>query len=67
MSPYRNDKNQLVIKFGRYTVIQNRKDYNAIYFDNKFLCHRNTWDTATKMAKMLKDAYDEGYCAGGGW
>ena len=64
MSPYYNDKKQLVIEFGRYSVVQKKKNFNAIYFDDTFLCHRSTWNTATKMAKMLKEAYDEGYYAG---
>lgn len=64
METYYNSKGELVIHFGKYTVIQERKDYNVIYFEEKFLCHRDTWKSATKMAKMLKEAFDEGYSRG---
>lgn len=38
MSPYYNDKKQLVMEFGRYSVIQKKKNFNAIYLYTFLLC-----------------------------
>lgn len=64
MKPYYNENRELTINFGKYSVVQKKKDFNVIYFEDKFLCHRNTWKSATKIAQMLKDAFDEGYSRG---
>lgn len=63
-TPYRNNKDELCITFGNYSVVQHKKDYNAIYNIGKFVTHETSWKKATKIAKMLNEAYREGYADG---
>lgn len=64
MQPYYNSEGYLVINFKNYSVIQRRKDFNAVYYEDKFLCHKDNWKSATKLAKMLQEAFDEGFARG---
>ena len=65
---FRNDKDQLCTWFGRFLVVQERKDRNSIYFVNdrkrNFLSHRDTWKNACKLAKMFDEVYNLGYADG---
>lgn len=66
--PVRNEKGQLTMTFGKFKVIQKRKNFNAIYDDyNNFKCHRTSWNAATKLAELLDCVYREGYSDGRGW
>lgn len=53
--------------FGRYLVIQEKKDFNAIYkkeyaaSPKEFVLHKTSWRQATKIAKLLNDTYLEGF------
>lgn len=67
MQPYRNEKNQLYISFGEYTVVQKKIDYNVILKNGGFVSHEQTWKKATKIAQMLNRAYREGYSDGCSW
>lgn len=54
------------ITFDRYIVRQEKKTFNAIYRVNdygerKFITHRESWRQATNLAKLLHEAYEEGY------
>lgn len=64
MQPYYNEKGHLVIHFKNYSVVQKDKNFNAIYYEGEFLCHKDNWKSATKMAKMLQKAFDEGFARG---
>lgn len=51
--------------FGKYLVRQEKKNFNAIYkveySTETFLTHKVTWRQATKVAKLLNEAYQEGF------
>lgn len=53
------------MKFGFYLVVQEKKNFNAIYKleygEQKFLTHKTSWRQATRIAKLLDEAYGEGF------
>jgi hypothetical protein len=53
------------MKFGKYLVRQEKRNFNAVfkvdYGQKLFLTHKTSWRQATKIAKLLDEAYEEGY------
>jgi hypothetical protein len=48
------------MEFGHYTVIKQKKGFVGIYKYGTLITHKNNWRQATKLAKMLHEAYMEG-------
>jgi hypothetical protein len=47
--------------FGDYYVVQESKKWNAIYNEyGTFITHRENWNNACNVAKLLQEAFDEG-------
>lgn len=54
--------NKKTLNFGRYKVIEEKDNFYGIYNKcNTLLTHKKTWRQATKIAKLLEEAYNEGY------
>jgi hypothetical protein len=53
------------MKFGKYLVKQEKKKFNAVYKvdygEKRFLTHKTSWRQATKIAKLLDEAYNYGF------
>lgn len=53
------------MKFGKYLVVQEKKSFNAIYkvdySEKTFLTHKTSWRQATRIAKLLDEAYSDGF------
>lgn len=56
-----NDNNKRVLKFSNYTVEEKSKNYIAVYKDGQLITSRETFKSACKVAKLLEQAYIEGY------
>lgn len=57
-----DDKNRKFIWISHYKVIENRKDFVGIYTQlGELITHCSNWKRATKTAKLLLDAYCDGY------
>lgn len=56
---YTNDKRML--QFSHYTVEEKSKNYTAIYKDGCLITSRETFKSACKVAKLLEEAYIDGY------
>ena len=56
---YTNDKRML--QFSHYTVQEKSKNYTAIYKDGCLITSRETFKAACKVAKLLEEAYIDGY------
>lgn len=56
---YTNDKRML--QFSHYTVEEKSKNYTAIYKDGCLITSRKTFKSACKVAKLLEEAYIDGY------
>lgn len=56
-----NDKNKRVLKFSHYIVEEKSKNYTAIYQTGTLITSRETFKSACKVAKLLEQAYINGY------
>lgn len=51
--------------FKNYTVREINNKRFQIEKGKRFISHKENWKAATKLAKLLQEAYDEGYANGG--
>lgn len=56
-----NEKGQKYINIGFYRVIEVKKGFVGIYKSRDLITHTKSWNRATKTAKLLLDAYCDGY------
>lgn len=53
------------MRFGEYLVVKERETFFAIYDCSsgvrRLLTHKSNWRKATKIAKLLNEAYQTGY------
>lgn len=57
---YINNKKSMY--FGNYLVVEEKKNqFYGIYLNRILLTHKSSWRSATKIAKLLHEAYLEGY------
>lgn len=58
-----DDNNNKTLKFKNVVVQQRKDDFFGIYnLDNgDLLMHKSTWKQATKIAKLLENAYLDGW------
>lgn len=56
-----NEKCQKYIRIGFYKVIQVKSDFVGVYEGEHLITHAKSWKRATKIAKLLLDAYCDGY------
>ena len=56
-----DDKGKMYIKIGMYTVREEKEGFVGVYKDKALITHTNNWKRATKTAKLLLDAYCDGY------
>lgn len=54
-------ENKKTLKFGYCVVIEENDKFYGIYRNGKILTHYDKWKKATKAAKLLSEAYKEGY------
>lgn len=61
-----NKKRELTLIIGRYKVVKKSetKVYVLLAENDKFITHREKWKQATKLAKMLNEAYNQGFADG---
>lgn len=69
MQPYYrldNNTNKRLLFFKNYIVREvNSKRFQIERNNGKVISHKENWKAATKLAKLLQEAYDEGYANGG--
>lgn len=54
--------NKKTLDFGHYKVIKEKENFCGVYNNhNILLIHKRTWRQATKIAKLLEEAYKDGY------
>lgn len=56
-----NDNNKRILRFSHYTVEEKSKNYTAVYRNGSLITSRGTFKSACKTAKLLEQAYIEGY------
>ena len=63
MKIYYDINNNKTLKFKNVAVQQRKDSFFGIYQINngELLMHKSTWKQATKIAKLLEDAYNNGW------
>jgi hypothetical protein len=56
-----NDNNKRILRFFYYTVEEKSKNFTAVYKSGQLITSRKTFKSACKVAKLLEQAYIEGY------
>lgn len=58
---YYDEKDRMYIDIGMYRVRKERENFIGVYKDGALITHSDNWKRATKTAKLLLDAYCDGY------
>lgn len=58
---YYDDNNKRIVEFSHYRVEEKSKNFSAIYQYGSLITSRETFKSACKVAKLLEQAYLEGY------
>lgn len=66
MNEFKNENTGPVLVIGKYRVSKYKKDSFGVYKveNNRLITHKDNWKAATKIAKMLDEAYREGFADG---
>lgn len=59
-----SDNGKRILKFQNYTVEEKSKKFIGIYNAGELITSRETFKSACKVAKLLEQAYIEGYNLG---
>lgn len=56
-----DDNNKKTLEFSHYIVEEKSKNYTAIYKNGVLITSKVTFKSASKVAKLLEQAYIDGY------
>lgn len=62
---YYDEKNQKCLQLGNFLAVEHKKKYVSVYNnDGVLITHAASWRRASKIAKLLDQAYQDGYSRG---